>query len=852
MSTRLSHPSSREPSEKPSRAASASSTADHKPSPSLAPTDRTTSLVGSRGFLDPTLISKGSQDDMNKHFSRFSFVPSYTNSSLGASDVGEEHTEDEDGQEISRFGSVSTSSEYPPGTSKKVKSPPPGNKAHMNGEDHEGESSKEISLPFGMQSNMFDFSENISIEDGIMVAGESERGSKLSLPIAKKITRKEMGSAREMGEAEDVTPEIVVQSPKTPTFSHVKDEPKSPRAEKALRVPFLHKFRRSESKKSAANPRTIAAVTEPQYNEPHSQEQVRSFFEAASSDGEEDNDDDKGTFIGNAQQASFRSPVLVNHSTSSSVGLKDILHRGPSARSQNISPLSAGDDSPPRRALFTTADTDEEKRESRRSGVIGWPASEHVIEAPQTAGAGNSNYNNGDDRVNGLWDVNCGPNPFATGAKAATAPAEIGRIDGLRSHPTIRSPKRQVTFPLETQVERERVWVREDVTPYPVGYTPKEEREETEELQRMERAEQKATLTVVVYAHHNQVPKVKRLSIPTIAHEIPIPAASRSAGSPAKAIMNRNFDDATLSTLLRSSYASLRGPWTAKLSARTVCSVRLLGYEKSCQLATHRAKHQCFENKDEESGFAEARLLGLYRNPKHGKGRWEWWGWVRGLPENQATKQNEKVALELVEGWSARRIILALALVAICSIVATLLWIFTGGNYVGSGIAPSPVVTAADQFASPTTIGTMKTSDGIAITASPSSKTTSMPSVPPESAIPGMASEIPAPAAGSAVGAEIRSEIEPTVMQRDATTGSTPMFTLASTSTLASTPASASAFTASDEASSPAPASSDKLGGYSLGGPGSRVGAGVALGVLVLLFGWMIVGGWIALSWMVG
>ena len=39
-------------------------------------------------------------------------------------------------------------------------------------------------------------------------------------------------------------------------------------------------------------------------------------------------------------------------------------------------------------------------------------------------------------------------------------------------------------------------------------------------------------------------------------------------------------------------------------------------------------------------------------------------------------------------------------------------------------------------------------------------------------------------------------------------------------------------------------------GASTVGGPGSRVGAGVALGVLVLLVGWMFIGAWIALSWM--
>ena len=95
------------------------------------------------------------------------------------------------------------------------------------------------------------------------------------------------------------------------------------------------------------------------------------------------------------------------------------------------------------------------------------------------------------------------------------------------------------------------------------------------------------------------------------------------------------------------------------------------------------------------------------------------------------------------------------------------------------------------------------------------------------------------------VGIQSKNEIEPTVKQRDAFSA----FESGAGFTFASTVPTPSA----DENIDPrTPIPLGKTDLYPLGGPGSRVGAGVALGVLVLLFGWMIVGGWVALSWMAG
>ncbi|KAL9637703.1 MAG: hypothetical protein Q9164_002028 [Protoblastenia rupestris] len=688
VSTRISNSSNpRESFEQPNRAASASPRPPRKPVPNPTSSTREASASPSRAFLDPSLLNQIQAQDtdkdnnINNRFSKFSFVPSYATSSAGdTSDVGNEQigeNDAEDGQNLSRFGSVSTSSEYPPGTSKKVKSPPPGNKhnARDSGEDASGSG---IGLPFGVQSSVIGFGGDAHIEDGIMIAGESERGSKLSLPLAKKIPGKSGLTESEKGD----TPEIVVNSPKTPAFAHVKEEPKSPRASKTLRVPFLHKFRKGgDDKKGATDPSTTFKQTA---NVPHDHQQVGSFFDNPSSDSE-DNHDDGPAFLGNAKQVSFRRPVIVNRTVSPQLGLTDVLNRGPSVRSQNISPLSGGVS----RALSPESLDTQEKRESRRSGVIGWPPAESESGSrPLDMG----NHQQGDDRVSGLWN----------GARDPFAPVAASMKDGLRSHPVSvrKPPRRQVTFPPPPtlDIRPEQRFVREDIvsTPYPLGYD-KEARKGDDTLQND--SDSKANLTIVIYGHGSHVPKIKKLSIPTAVHEITLPGGSSNEGHyPIKAIMHKDFDDASLFKLIRTSYSSLRGPFIAIFSARTVCGIRLLSYQNSCQLATKRAKHTCFEGRNEDDGFAEARLLELYRTPKAGRGRWEWFAWVKGLAENNTNVEEQqtdfpkaKVALELIEGFSAHRILLALTIVALCSLVAALLWIFVGvDRNSASGLAPYP------------------------------------------------------------------------------------------------------------------------------------------------------------------
>ena len=848
LSTRLSNYSNRENREQPSRDSSTSPLSRLRPATSQGLSVRSTSPLHLSYHMGPE-----SQDDrhnnINKRFSKFSFVKSYANSATDASDAQEELADEysEDGQEISRFGSVSTSSEYPPGTSKKVKSPPPGNKARSGPAGEETDSNRGYPFPAGgTTSSLQGFLDDINIEDGIMLAGESERGSKFSLPIGKKMSRSgEAGSVRNESASQDrmvpVVPPIQVQAPITPTVSHVTQEPKSPRAEKTLHVPFLQKFKpRSKGSKRPSISGPIAV----QHNQPHGQQTIASFFDTASSDGEDDNDRVRPEPI---SKDSFRRSVLVSHNDSPPVGLTDILKRGPSIRSENISPLSPLGT---QRKLHSNASkpVDEATRENRRSGVVGWPASEHDIDGPQTAGVDTvgTKYARGDDRVSGLWDDEANGPPGSAPPLGAKHPP-----NGARSHATsvrLPGPKRVVTFPTNMTERPDSVWDREPSTPHPFG--------------------RKANLTVVVYPRRgsHRVPALAKVLIPLVAHEGHSPKPA-TVSSEKRASTRRGFDDEALFLLLRASYHKLRGTFIARCSARRVGSVRLLGFENQGQLATDRAKHSCFPSNyynhnsssssssgstDEEAGFAEARLLELYRRPRLGRSRWEWWDWVRGLPENVAVENgggeaalpapgrssSEKFALELVEGWSVCRIVMALAVVGACSIAACLLWIFFGVGHVDAAgaVAGSPTGVAA---AAAATTGMQASSrrNGNAITSA--SGLVSPTSIAEASSASGGS---PRPTSEPALGTEVTNsdilndEASATMEQRD--------------NNITSMMSSMASQTPEQTLDPKNSAASDVPVGTKSGDSGSRVGAGVAMGVLVLLVGWMLIGAWIAMSWL--
>ena len=85
--------------------------------------------------------------------------------------------------------------------------------------------------------------------------------------------------------------------------------------------------------------------------------------------------------------------------------------------------------------------------------------------------------------------------------------------------------------------------------------------------------------------------------------------------------------------------------------------------------------------------FAESRMLRLWRCPRRGRGKQEWVAWVRSLPGNPAgggvEEGRERIAVELVEGWAAARIGVAVGGLVGVSVLVCLLWVYLGAGGVG-------------------------------------------------------------------------------------------------------------------------------------------------------------------------
>ena len=94
-----------------------------------------------------------------------------------------------------------------------------------------------------------------------------------------------------------------------------------------------------------------------------------------------------------------------------------------------------------------------------------------------------------------------------------------------------------------------------------------------------------------------------------------------------------------------------------------------------------------------DDSFIEERLNAMFRRPKLGRRDHEWTKWVSRLPGNTKNEHvsgsEEKIAIEIIEGWSSPRIALAVAATLLLSLAATLLWIFLGVEST-SFVSPGP------------------------------------------------------------------------------------------------------------------------------------------------------------------
>lgn len=467
-----------------------------------------------------------------------------------------------------------------------------------------------------------------------------------------------------------------LSTPALPSTDPTSEEFKAPREVGGFRLPFLHGmpnfFRPTGYAKSSLTPSEEKEVND-------AAQPPGSFFHNGSSDGEPGDEDSQ---IDDAQQAIVGTPVMVEHGSRKKVGLKEMLHTAPHPE-DNPGPSGKkvarilGENADFGQTPLSRDGAFPARTPSKREGVFGTPPQEEEDTMIQEQ----------EDQVGlGVFRT---MNPFAR--------------DGLRSNPV--SPKhgppeatpqqkRSVSFPPappQLDIKPEHRFLRQDIvsTPYPPGFQGR-----AASLYNMsERGTMpvvddvpKSLLTLVLYSHGDSTSKVKKIVIPT-PPETALADSSDEKKPPIKARLRHDFDDEKLFKLIRSEYNSLRGSLRQLASARTVRSMNLLAYHSTSELVAKNAKPMHFRHQDNDDHLAEARMLILFQRPKLGKHHHEWVEWVTTLPENSNTEtvDNERIALELVEGWSTRKFLAAVVAVLLCSLTITVLWIFlgVGGNTLG-------------------------------------------------------------------------------------------------------------------------------------------------------------------------
>lgn len=468
---------------------------------------------------------------------------------------------------------------------------------------------------------------------------------------------------------------ILLNKPPPPSMDPRSEESNGPREIGGFRLPFLHGtpnlLRQNGYAKKSLTPSEEKEVKD-------TAQPPGSFFHDGSSDGGPDEEEEE-THIGNAQQAIFRTPVMVQHGSSTNVELKEMLHTAPLPQDspeslKGVATRRTGQSvAIPRDGAFPV------RMPSKREGVVGMPEQEQQDIFSQ----------HHEDQVGlGIFQT---MDPFAR--------------DGLRSNPVSpkdisplapqqQQPKRAVSFtpaPPQLDIKPEHRFLRQDIvsTPYPPGFQGRAASLYNLSEHGTIPANDEppiSLLTLVLYSHGDAISKVKKIIIPT-PPETALVDNSDEKKPPIKATMRRDFDDEKLFKLIRSEYNSMRGSLRRLASARTVRSMNLLAYHSTSELVSKNAKPMHFRHQDNDNHLAEARMLDLFKKPKLGKRHHEWVEWVTTLPENSngESLDNERIALELVEGWSTSKFLAAVVAVLVCSLTVTFLWIFlgAGGNTLG-------------------------------------------------------------------------------------------------------------------------------------------------------------------------
>ena len=289
-------------------------------------------------MMDLKSTDPANEED-DAHLSRFSFVPSHDMLSTADSPVEQEGKVD--AETLAQSQAVAASFEHPFSGSNKIQPSPTGIQPFENKLSAEAPMSlKTIGASYTSDAASAENAEEVThynVPKNRRSQTSRSQTTKSQSLTTSKITHRptsklDVNTVRPGGPSLRETPAALTHSPTTTAFTDVKDQAKSPRALKVLHLPFLHKFRSIDM-----GHKKDIGVTGPPGNLPDVKQELESFFDDPSSDAEDHEDrfnqrrSEDRIFLGNAQQGSFRRPVLVNHysGTSSQLALRDILARGP-------------------------------------------------------------------------------------------------------------------------------------------------------------------------------------------------------------------------------------------------------------------------------------------------------------------------------------------------------------------------------------------------------------------------------------------------------------------------------------------------------------------------------------------
>ncbi|KAL8944883.1 MAG: hypothetical protein Q9216_000173 [Gyalolechia sp. 2 TL-2023] len=470
----------------------------------------------------------------------------------------------------------------------------------------------------------------------------------------------------------------------TPTINTQDTEAK---AEKGLAIPFLPKFLKlagSPRQSISTDPdqqRDSMAITEVDEILPKAQtiDHAKSTFESDSSDDDASQSYDENAFIGGAKLAASSKPKLIENRKSSGkrvVSMQDILKEGgieAVADHLHYSGTSVlADANPGPSKTKATRILGESSIKMKRAGIVGMPA------VHEKNGSVQASLDGAEEPVKGQPDW------------------QAGLTDGLRSNPVSNPVKRAATAPagkrviLPIEVGNDRKILRDSIvsTPYPLGYKRKLSGDEDSVTQPESHLDNEkkagkdgANITLVLYSRSSNTPVLRKLVVPETKE---VSLSDEDEKRPQfRARLTQHFDDEQLFQLIKKEYTSMRGMAKSLISARGVSGISLLGYHRLSQLAIreHRSnRRKTFRVYDDI--FTEQRMKDLWTSPRSGRKKHEWVEWIKRLPrysEGLHTDE-EKVALELVEGWRVGKIASAFLLVVMLSLLATLLWTFLGTN----------------------------------------------------------------------------------------------------------------------------------------------------------------------------